>query len=341
MALLSLESNSVARVGYSSPARFTEKIYIGDVDSNGSIGAGGTVLKTDRISITGATSDPGTLVAGDIWYRTDLGKFKFRNASTAVELLDASTAITNPTTKNAGDLLQYDGATWNARGGSGSTRLAGFAVTGNINLNGDLLLDGGSSQDILWSTDGAGDIGATATQRPNNLYVKTLAQIAGFTAVTYDTSGAIALNSVKEAVLNSSTWVSLGSYTWAANELLVSSDLEWRIVLAGSNNAQTYQIVVEYYNGTVWSALTTTVTTTSNGAGIHFKVRLMMNPAENARALVWGQGSTGSPALLQDSNLGSSTFLTTANRGLMVVVRKVSDLYSGYGSGIMRELRGG
>jgi hypothetical protein len=85
MALLSLENNTIIkRVAFDGGSRFADTIYLTDVDSAGQIGAGGTILKQDRISIGGAGSDPGTPAGGDVWYRTDTGNLKFYDAIAGV-----------------------------------------------------------------------------------------------------------------------------------------------------------------------------------------------------------------------------------------------------------------
>jgi len=81
MPLLSLESGISSRVGFDSGSRFADTIYIGDLDSNGQLGAGGTILKQDRISIGGDVSDPTSLVGGDLWYRSDSGDLRYYNGA--------------------------------------------------------------------------------------------------------------------------------------------------------------------------------------------------------------------------------------------------------------------
>jgi hypothetical protein len=150
------------------------------------VSAGDTItMKGDRFSVAGAGSDPGTLVAGDLWYRTDLGRFKFRNASTAVELLDSSSAITNPTTKAQNDILQYNGSSWDAVGAATGDRIQGtlhFYTNGAaIKIDGGLYFDGSapSTNIIGWMTDGGGYIGQAGTFRPDTIYAKTAMYAAG------------------------------------------------------------------------------------------------------------------------------------------------------------------
>jgi hypothetical protein len=144
------------------------------------VGAGAsTVLKSDRISVSGATGDPGTLVAGDLWYRTDLGRFKFRNATTAVELLDSSSAITNPSTKATNDILQYTaGGAWDAVGGA-----VGDPVLGVLHTQGQTLVGTANASPLLWNTDNANDIGASGATRPRTIYAGTSVVINGQTAM--------------------------------------------------------------------------------------------------------------------------------------------------------------
>jgi len=83
MALLSLENNVLSRVGYDSGSRFADTVFLADLDSNGNIGAGNTILRQDRLSLVGDTSDPDplSLVGGDVWYRSDTGDFKYYNGA--------------------------------------------------------------------------------------------------------------------------------------------------------------------------------------------------------------------------------------------------------------------
>jgi len=172
--------------GSSATDRIAGTVYATSLDLSSTVTVGSTTLKTDRLSVTGATSDPGTLVAGDLWYRTDLGKFKYRNATTAVELLDASTAIANPGTKATNDILQYNsGGTWDAVGAATGDRIQGtlhFYTNGAaIKIDGGLYFDGSapSTNIIGWTTDGGGYIGQAGTFRPDTIYAKTAMYAAG------------------------------------------------------------------------------------------------------------------------------------------------------------------
>ncbi len=136
-----------------------------------SVSAGDSItLKGDRLSVSGGTGDPGTLVAGDLWYRTDLGKFKFRNATTAVELLDASTAIANPGTKANNDILQYKSGTttWDAVGGASGDPVLGTLYTSALTIVGTT-----NTAPLLWNSDNQNDIGASGATRPRTIYAGT------------------------------------------------------------------------------------------------------------------------------------------------------------------------
>lgn len=173
--------NGGGDIGASGPANAPANIYATTLMKVGA----STALKSDRISVSGGTGDPGTLVAGDLWYRTDLGKFKFRNATTAVELLDASTAIANPGTKAQNDILQYNGSSWDAVGAATGDRIQGtlyFQTNGAaIRIDGGLYFDGSapSTNIVGWVTDGGGYIGQAGTFRPDTIYAKTAMYAAG------------------------------------------------------------------------------------------------------------------------------------------------------------------
>lgn len=54
-----------------------------------------------------------------------------------------------------------------------------FKKDGSRNLTGSLILEGASGKNITWDTDGAGNIGASSGNRPNNVYVKLNVEAAG------------------------------------------------------------------------------------------------------------------------------------------------------------------
>lgn len=168
-------TNFGSRIGHKSGARVPGTAYFSSVDASTSIGAGSNAIKTDRISIAGAASDPGSLVAGDIWYRTDLGKFKFRNGSTAVDLLDASTGVAAPASPNTNDLIQRTaGGAWDAAGGT-----VGDPVLGTLYTSALTLVGTGNASPIRFNTDNANDIGANGANRPRTVYAATSMIVAG------------------------------------------------------------------------------------------------------------------------------------------------------------------
>lgn len=58
-----------------------------------------------------------------------------------------------------------------------------FKKDGSRNLTGSLTLEGASGKNVLWQTDGAGNIGAVNANRPNNIYVKTTGVFGGAVTV--------------------------------------------------------------------------------------------------------------------------------------------------------------
>jgi len=156
----------------------TKKIWLGNAVDNpdvelvgtGSIKVGASVyIRSDRISFTGAGSDPSLPVAGDIWYRTDSGALRYYDgaAGGAFTLLSTSSGILNPI-RTTNDLLQVggDGSTWDAVGG-----VVGDPVLGPLYTEGITVV--GSSKNLLWNTDGGGNIGASGANRPDYIYAKT------------------------------------------------------------------------------------------------------------------------------------------------------------------------
>lgn len=296
-------------------------------------------VKSDRITLNATSGDVGTPAAGDFWYNATSGKLKYRHGSTTYELADTSSGgIPNPGTKANNDLLQYKSGTttWDAVGGAVGDPILGTLYTSALTIVGT-----GNASPLLWNTDNANDIGASGATRPRTIYAGTSVVVNGFNAITTDNVGAVGLNSVKEITVGTGD-TTMASYTWAANELLVTSAIEWIIVAGSDSNSQTFSFRIEYYDGGAWNGLTTNVTfATSNGAMIVYRVLLMMSPVSNTRVFVWGHGCSGTIDTRADNNLGSSTFLTTANRGLRLIMRKISGSYTGIASSIMRELRGG
>jgi len=70
----------------------------------------------------------------------------------------------------ASELLQWDGSQWQHRGAAVGTPLYD-AYVGALEVVG--------AKDITWNSDGGGDIGAIAANRPNNIYVATAVTVAG------------------------------------------------------------------------------------------------------------------------------------------------------------------
>jgi hypothetical protein len=173
--------------GSSATDRIAGTVYATSLDLSSSITVGTNTMKGDRISVSGGTGDPGTLVAGDLWYRTDLGKFKFRNASTAVELLDASTAIANPGTKATNDILQYtSGGTWDAVGAAAGDPVLGTLCVQGLNTSMSIAVGATISvaNGINFTNDNAYDLGeSSTTKRPRTIYAGTSVVINGQTAM--------------------------------------------------------------------------------------------------------------------------------------------------------------
>lgn len=318
-------------IGYDGSTNYRPDI----IRAKTSVSAGDTcTLKTDRITLNATSGDVGSPAAGDFWYNATSGKIKYRHGSTTYELADTtSSGIPNPSGKQNNDLLQYvsGSSLWDAKGGVSGDRL-GKIWGGAVDLQGHLTFNADNSYDIGY--DGT-------NYRPRTIYAGTSVVINGFSAVTKDNVGAIGLDSVKEITVGTGD-TTMASYTWAANELLVTSAIEWIIVAGSDSNSQTFSFRIQYYDGASWNDLTANVTfATSNGAMIVYRVLLMMSPVSNTRAFVWGHGCSGTIDTRSDQNLGSSTFLTTANRGLRLIMRKISGSYTGIASSIMCELRGG
>jgi hypothetical protein len=71
-------------------------------------------------------------------------------------------------------LLQWNGSSWDLLGGAVGTPLTDL-FTGALTVVG--------AKDLLWNTDGGGDIGASGATRPDTVYAKTSVVIAGSTAM--------------------------------------------------------------------------------------------------------------------------------------------------------------
>ena len=233
-------------------------------------------------------------------------------------------------TKNSGDLLQWNGSSWDARGSSGD-RIQSTLYGSAVDLAGHL----------TFTADNTYDIGASGATRPRTIYAGTSIYQGTHRVVDKDTAGAIALDSVQGVTLSTTISASLGAYIWQANELLLSSTLHWTFAFSSNSNSQTYRIYVDYWNGSTWSTIRDVgAINNSTGTIFFYDVYVTTNPRDNARVLCWGRGSTGQITYLDDRELFAN-FFTTANRGLRITARKVSDSYTGYASGIMREMRGG
>ena len=242
----------------------------------------------------------------------------------------ALSGIADPVSKSQHDLLQWNGSAWDAKGGSGD-RVTGPLFMSTVDLAGHL----------TFTADNTYDIGASGATRPRTIYAGTSIYQGTHQVVDKDTAGAIALNSAQGVTLSTTTSASLGAYIWQANELLLSSTLHWTFAFAANNNSQTYRIYLDYWNGSTWSTIRDVgAINNSTGTIFFYDVYVTTNPRDNARVLCWGRGSTGQITYLDDRELFAN-FFTTANRGLRITARKVSDSYTGYASGIMREMRGG
>lgn len=85
-------------------------------------------------------------------------------------------------------------------------------ATSGIGINGQQVMTAASGANILWSTDGAGNIGASGATRPNNVYVKTDV-VAGGKVEAPVVSGGIASLSIQTA---GTTRLSIGNSGIAA-----------------------------------------------------------------------------------------------------------------------------
>jgi hypothetical protein len=99
-----------------------------------------------------------------------------------------------------------------------------FFVDANGNgVNGRTVMAAASSANIIWTTDGAGDIGASGVNRPNNIYVKSTV-----TALICESTGStkVGTNLQMNAAANANmTWVTDGSGDIGG----VSSGRPWNI----------------------------------------------------------------------------------------------------------------
>lgn len=85
-------------------------------------------------------------------------------------------------TANTGPSLQAEYSkclTVNRPSADGGDVYFSFGNIADNTKNGQFWMHKATVADILWNTDGGGDIGASGANRPNNLYVKTNARISG------------------------------------------------------------------------------------------------------------------------------------------------------------------
>ncbi len=286
--------------------------FLGDV--TGTI-ASNTVEKIQGLDVLDAAPNDGDVLT---W---DDGNSRWAPAA------PSSSGIPDPGTKATNDLLMYTGSAWDAKGAASGDRI-GPIFGSAMDLDGHLTF-----------VDNTYDIGASGATRPRTGYFGTSVVIGGNEAVTKDNVGAIGLNSVKGVTVTTSDTV-LASYIWAANELLVSSVLEWDVVLC-ADSGQTYTWRLQTYNGSTWGDLFSATSLNSSVADILYTVKVMMDPYSTTRCVIWGTGSTNTTAYTNNRSIGSATFFTTASRGMRLVVTAVSGVPVQKGSAIMRELRGG
>lgn len=158
------------------------------------------------------------------------------------------------------------------------------------------------------------------------------------TPISVNKVGSIVLDTKKETSLTNVAYNEVGSYIWDADELSVSSILEWKLTIASGDALQTYDSYIQSYDGLIWSDLSSVISTASNGDLVFLTIRLIMDPNTNTSAAIWVEGSTGVSTLVEKKALGSSTFFTTADRGLRVVTQ--SSTGAAKSSCILTEIRG-
>ena len=99
---------------------------------------------------------------------TDGQVLKYVAANSRYEPATLSSGIPDPGTKATNDLLQYNGAAWDAKGAASGDRLGGILYTGALDISGNSTIAGN-----LTFPDNAYDIGASGATRPRTLYVGT------------------------------------------------------------------------------------------------------------------------------------------------------------------------
>lgn len=105
-------------------------------------------------------------------------------------------------TANTGPSLQSEYSkclTVNRPSADGGDVYFSFGNIADNTKNGQFWMHKATVADILWNTDGGGDIGASGANRPNNIYVKTNARIAGNLGVG-NSAAATTLGSVTKKI---------------------------------------------------------------------------------------------------------------------------------------------
>ena len=279
-----------------------------------------------------------------------------------------------PASPSSNDLLQYDGSNWDAKGASSGDSLSdlysgALTIVGSKHLKwntdggGDIGASSANRPDNIYAKTSV-KVGDSCSLLPHRIRLhdnttgdpSSLAEgdlwyndkgllyrnaSSTLRVIDDDRAGSIALNSATGVTITTDPSI-LAGYIWAANELLDSSIVEWFMTIVASNSAQTFEWRIQIYDGSSWSDwMASTALNTSNGDRIVFRATLSNDPYNGSNTLVWGHGSTGTTAYINPHFIGSSSFLSTANRGLRIVVKANSGSYSQKGSCIMRELRGG
>ncbi len=163
----------------------------------------------------------------------DANKDLISSAVTPTELglLSGKTSLMS----GSGTVVDLDNPVYNGTTGAALKKLTGYAVSTAYGANNTYLAVGAgygvkiagvdiweiassgamyvsksSGANILWATDGAGDIGAVAGTRPNNLYVKTNARVGGNLGVGNSASASTLGTVVKKIEIFNASGTSLG-----------------------------------------------------------------------------------------------------------------------------------
>jgi len=99
----------------------------------------------------------------------------------------------------AGGDIRINGGVGDGAGADGNI-VIGFSDTTEMRSYVPLTMYGISSADLTWNTDGAGDIGASGANRPDNVYAKTSVVAGGTVTMTTDTVSGSGALTVKAGV---------------------------------------------------------------------------------------------------------------------------------------------